>query len=143
MIRPELRIAAALLASLALTDARAHNSADAEIREVDARFRNAMIHGDADELAEVVADDAKIIHGAGGGIQSKAGLIRDFRAYHIQRYDRTPVYSKVSGETAILLSVTHKVLPGKQVDTTTTEVLVRPSGRWQILILQNTDHPVG
>jgi ketosteroid isomerase-like protein len=143
MIRPELPIAAALLASLALTEARAHKSADAEIREVDARFRNAMIHGDADELEQVVADDAKIIHGTGGGIQSKAGVIEDFRAYHIQRYDRTPVYSEVNGETAILLSVTHKVLHDKQVDTTTTEVLVRRSGRWQILILQNTDHSVG
>ena len=133
-------MAAALLASFDVAAAKAHCGRDAQVQEVDARFRKAMIQGDAAELECIVADDAKIIHGYHGGVQSKRGLIDEFRSYHIETYDRTPIYSKVIGNSAVLVSITHKLLHGDQVDTTTTEVLVRRSGRWQILVLQNTDH---
>lgn len=133
-------MAAALLASFEIAAANAQRGPDAQVQEVDARFRKAMIQGDANELEHIVADDAKIIHGYHGGIQSKEELINEFRSYHIEKYDRTPIYTKVNGSSAVLVSVTHKFLHGYQVDTTTTEVLVRRSGQWQILVLQNTDH---
>jgi hypothetical protein len=133
-------MAGALLVSFKVAAANAQRGPDAQIQEIDARFRKAMIQGDADELQRIVANDAKIIHGYHGGIQSKEELINEFRSYHIEKYDRTPIYSKVNGNSAVLISVTHKFLHGEQIDTTTTEVLVRRSGRWQILVLQNTDH---
>lgn len=133
-------MAAALLTSFEMAAANAQRRPDAQIQEVDARFRKAMIQGDANELERIVADDAKIIHGYRGGIQSKAELIDEFRSYRIEKYDRTPIYTRVNGSSAVLVSITHKFLHGYQVDTTTTEVLVRRSGKWQILVLQNTDH---
>ena len=130
-----------LLASFVVSAAQAGTTGEGAVRAVDDRFRKAMTQGDVGELEQIVADDATIIHGNRGGIQDKAGLIKEFRSYGIQRYERTPVYSTVNGNSAVLVSITHKFFPGgRQVDTTTTEVLVRRSGRWQILVLQNTDH---
>lgn len=136
-------IVLALIAPFVATRDDAQGRPATQVQDVDARFRKAMIEGDAEALKKIVADDAKIVHGNHGGIQSKTDLIRNFRSYQIEKYDRTPVYSLISGDTAVLLSVTHKQLHGKQVHTTTTEVLIRRSGRWQILVLQNTDHSVG
>ena len=130
-----------LLASLSLaTGVRAQARWDAQIRAVDAQFRQAMVKGDAAQLDRIVADDAKIIHGNHGAIQSKRELIAWFRAYHIDTYDRTPRLSKIDGNMAVQVSITRKIAGGKETDTTTTEVFVRRSGRWQILVLQNTDH---
>ncbi|MGI4877632.1 MAG: nuclear transport factor 2 family protein [Janthinobacterium lividum] len=140
MAKPTTSIAIVLVAFFVASVAQAGARQDA-VQAADARFRKAMTQGDASELEQIVADDAKIIHGNRGGIQDKAGLIREFRSYGIERYERTPVYSTENGNMAVLVSVTHKFFSGgRQVDTTTTEVLVRRSGRWQILILQNTDH---
>ena len=131
-----------MLASLSFATA-ARAGWDAQIRAVDAQFRQAMVKGDAAALDRIFADDAKIIHGNHGGIQSKRELIAWFRTYHIDSYDRTPILSKVDGNMAVQISVTRKIAGGKQTDTTTTEVFVRRSGRWQILVLQNTDHLAG
>jgi len=114
---------------------------DAAVQAVDARYREAMTLGNVGELELIVADDATIIHGNRGGIQGKAALIKEFRSYGIKRYERTPIRSTINGGSAILVSATHKFFAGGQkVEATTTEVLVRRSGRWQILVLQNTDH---
>lgn len=139
-----MKWAAVALAALSFTAAaQARAGWDAQIRAIDAQFRQAMVKGDSAALDRIVADDAKIIHGNHGGIQSKRDLIERFRAYHIDSYDRTPVLSKVDGNMAVQVSVTRKVAGGRETDTTTTEVFVRRSGRWQILILQNTDHTAG
>jgi ketosteroid isomerase-like protein len=131
----------AVLVLLSSTMAQARSPQAFAIQAIDARFRQAMVRGDRQELERIVARDAKIIHGNGGGIQSGAGLIKAFRSYGIKRYDRTPVSLTVSGDAAILLSITHKYFAGgRRVDTTTTELLARRSGRWQIVLLQNTDH---
>ena len=140
MTNSTMPFALMLLAS-SLTSVSHAASPEGAVQAVDAKFRKAMTQGNASELEQTLADDAKIIHGYRGGIQDKAGLIEEFRSYGIQKYERTPIYSAITGDSAVLVSVTHKFFSeGRKVDTTTTEVLVRRSGRWQILILQNTDH---
>jgi alkylation response protein AidB-like acyl-CoA dehydrogenase len=132
---------AVVLASLSLaTAAYAQAGWNAQIRDVDAKFRKAMAKGDAAQLDRIVADDARIIHGNHGAIQDKRDLIERFRSYHIDTYDRTPVLSRVDRNLAVQVSITRKIAGGRETDTTTTEVFVRRSGRWQILVLQNTDH---
>jgi ketosteroid isomerase-like protein len=140
MNRPTNRLALALIPFLFATAAHAHSGLEAEIRTVDAQFRQAMIQGDVKQMSRIVADDAKIIHGGSGAIQDKQGLLDRFRTYHIHTYDRTPVLSKIDRNLAVLVSVTRKIADGRETDTSTTEVFVRRSGRWQLLILQNTDH---
>ena len=143
MVKPTTLVAIVLVASFVASAAQGGAAQQGAVQVVDARFRKAMTQGNASELERIVADDAKIIHGNRGGIQDKAGLIREFRSYGIERYERTPIYSTQNGNLAVLVSITHKFFQGgRQVDTTTTEVLVRRSGRWQILVLQNTDHAV-
>ena len=133
----------ALLASWPMADVRAAVPRDAEIRDVDAQFRQAMIQGDAAQLDRIVAADAKIIHGDHGSVESKQALIDKFRSWHIETYERTPVLSKVDRNLAVLVSVTRKIARGQETDTSTTEVFVRRDWRWQILVLQNTDHSAG
>lgn len=143
MVKPTTPIAIVLLAAFAASPAQAGAAKQGAVQVVDARLRKAMTQGNASELEQIVADDAKIIHGNRGGIQDKADLIREFRSYGIERYERTPIYSTQNGNSAVLVSITHKFFHGgRQVDTTTTEVFVRRSGRWQILVLQNTDHAI-
>ena len=142
VIRSPITMAAWLLAAVAAPEMAGEARSTASVQQVDANFRKAMIAGDVEALKQAVADDAKIIHGNHGGIQTKNELIRDFLSYHIDRYNRTPVYSLVDRNTAVLVSVTHKRIGGRSFDTTTTEVLVRRGGRWQIVVLQNTDHGV-
>lgn len=98
-----------------------------------------MTHGDTELLASVIADDAKIIHGDDGNIQDKQGLLGAH--YKMDAYDRTPIMSKVSGDMAVMVSTSRKVTGDKVKETTTKEVFVRRSGRWSILVFQNTDHP--
>jgi len=136
-------IASTILALAIATAARAQSDARKEIYDTDAKFRLAMIHGDAGLLGHIVADDAKIIHGNRGGVQDKAGLIASFRRYHIDAYDRLPILLKIEGDIAVLVSTTRKVAGHNTTVTSTTEVFVRRSGEWQILILQNTDHASG
>jgi len=112
----------------------------AQVQAVDAEFRQAMIHGDVAAIDRIVADDAKIIHGGNGAIQDKRGLIERFRSYHIDRYDRVLVLSRIDANLAVLVWITRKVANGHETDTNTTEVFARRAGRWQILVLQNTDH---
>jgi len=92
-------IALASIALFVATGVDARGPLTTQVQEADARFRKAMTNGDVEALREIVADDAKIVHGKHGGIQGKIGLIRDFRSYQIEKYDRTPVYSLVSGNT--------------------------------------------
>jgi hypothetical protein len=67
---------AVVLTSLAFPiSAEAEKGWNAEIRAVDAEFRQAMIRGDSVELDRVIADDAKIIHGNHGAVQSKRELL--------------------------------------------------------------------
>ena len=143
MPRPMTQLAVVLTSLAFPISAEAEKGWNAEIRAVDAEFRQAMIRGDSVELDRVIADDAKIIHGGNGAIQDKKGLLDRFRAYHIVRYDRTPLLSKIDGNLAVLVSITRKIANGHETDTSTTEVFVRRSGRWQILVLQNTDHTDG
>ncbi len=93
-------MAAALRASFEIAAANAQREPFAQVQEVDARFHKAVIQGDANKLERIVADDAKIIHGYHGGIQSKEKLINEFRSYHIEKYDRTPIYTNVNGNSA-------------------------------------------
>jgi Domain of unknown function (DUF4440) len=102
-----------------------------------------MTSGDVALMESVVADDAKIIHGNHGGVQDKRGLISWFRAYHIDSYERDPILFEVSGNLGVLVSTTRKVSGGKTNETSTTEVFARRSGRWWIIVLQNTDHSAG
>jgi hypothetical protein len=136
-------IAALLLAPVIAPAIAAEARTISPVEEVDAKFRKAMIGGDVEALGRVIADDAKIIHGNRGGIQTKDGLIRGFRSYHIEKYDRTPSYYRIDRNTAVLVSITRKLLSSRSVVTTTTEVLAGRGGRWQIVVLQNTDHGVG
>lgn len=143
MNRPTNRLVIALMPFLFATAAHANARWEAQIRALDAQFRQAMIQGDVKQMERIVADDAKIIHGGSGAIQDKQGLLNRFRAYHIETYDRTPVLSKIDRNLAVLVSVTRKIADGRETNTSTTEVLVRRSGRWQLLVLQNTDHSGG
>ena len=102
-----------------------------------------MISGDVNALGQIIADDAKIIHGNRGGVQDKGGLIDWFRSYHISSYERTPILCHVSGSMAVLVSATKKVAGTKETDTSTTEVFVLRNGRWRLLVLQNTDRTQG
>jgi hypothetical protein len=102
-----------------------------------------MISGDVVALGQIIADDAKIIHGNHGGVQDKRGLIDWFRSYHISTYDRTPILCHVSSSMAVLVSATKKVIGTKEIDTSTTEVFVLRNRRWRLLVLQNTDHTPG
>ena len=138
-----LWLALALAPCSFATNAQARPDWLGQVRAVDAEFRQAMIRGDAAAIARIVADDARIIHGGNGAIQDKRGLIERFRSYRIDRYDRTPLLSKIDHDLALLVSITRKVANGHETDTSTTEVFVRRGGRWQILVLQNTDHTAG
>ena len=64
-------LAIALISLLFTSAAHAQTGWEAQIREVDAKLRLAMMHGDTKLLASVIADDAKIIHGDNGGVQDK------------------------------------------------------------------------
>jgi len=141
MNRPTRWLAITLAPLFFATPARA--GWDAQIRNVDAQFRPRHDSGRRKLMDWIVADDAKIIHGGNGAIQDKKGLLDRFRAYHIVRYDRTPLLSKIDGNLAVLVSTTRKIANGHETDTSTTEVFVRRSGRWQILVVQNTDHTDG
>jgi ketosteroid isomerase-like protein len=131
-------LAIALISLLFTAAAHAQAVREAQVREVDAKFRQAMMHGDTKLLASVIADDAKIIHGDDGNIQDKQGLLASH--YHMDAYDRTPIFSKIGGDLAVLVSTSRKVSGDRVNETSTTEVFVRRSGRWWILVLQNTDH---
>ena len=131
-------LAIALISLLFTPAAHAQTGWEAQIREVDGKFRQAMMHGDTKLLASVIADDAKIIHGDNGGVQDKQELLDAH--YHIDAYDRTPILSKVGGDLAVMVSTSRKVTGDRVNETTTTEVFIRRSGRWWILVLQNTDH---
>jgi hypothetical protein len=91
----------------------------------------------------MVAYYARIIHGGNGAILDKKGLIARFRSYHIDRYDRSLILASAKRDLAVLVWLTRKVANGQETDTSTTEVFVRRAGRWQILVLQNTDHKDG
>lgn len=136
-VRASLTIALAAVSSG--TAAYAETRCSDEVRAADSQFRQAMMRGDVNALDQIVADDAKIIHGNHGGVQDKHGLIDRFRSYHIDKYDRTAILCRVSGNTAVLVSATKKMAQGKRIEASTTEVFVLQSGRWQILVLQNTD----
>lgn len=133
-------IALPILALAPSNIARADTNAAAQVRDVDAQFRHAMIAGDAATLDRMVANDARIIHGKNSGVQDKPGLIANFRSWRFETYDRTPILTRVSGNMAVLVAYTHKRHGGHQADTSTTEVVVRRHRQWQILVLQNTDH---
>jgi len=143
MIRPMKWLTVALVTFALAPAAHARAGWVAQIRDLDAQFRQAMIRGDAAQLDRIVADDATIIHGGNGSIQSKSGLIDRFRSYRIETYERRPLLSKIDGNLAVLVSLTRKIAGGRQTDTSTTEVFIRRAGRWQLLVLQNTDHTDG
>ena len=143
MIRPMKWLTVALVTFALAPAAHARAGWDAQIRDLDAQFRQAMIRGDAAQLDRIVANDATIIHGGNGSIQSKSGLIDRFRSYRIETYERKPLLSKIDGNLAVLVSLTRKIAGGRQTDTSTTEVFIRRAGRWQLLVLQNTDHTDG
>lgn len=130
-----IALAAASWGTAAYAEARCN----AEVRAADSQFRQAMMHGDVNALDQIVADDAKIIHGNLGGVQDKHGLIDWFRSYHIDKYGRTPILCRVDGNMAVLVSATKKIAQGKKTDASTTEVFVLQRGKWRLLVLQNTD----
>jgi hypothetical protein len=133
-------IACALLSISIATSSRAEAGPEKEIYDLDAKFRQAMVQGDAKLMDAVIADDAKIIHGNHGGVQDKKGLIGSFRGYHIDAYERVPIMLKVEGSFAVLVSTTRKVSGDRTTETSTTEVFAHRTSGWQILVLQNTDH---
>lgn len=140
---PVALLAIVFAAASMATVARAEAACSAEVKAVDDQFRQAMISGDVDALDQLIADNAKIIHGNHGGVQNKRGLIDWFRSYHIRTYERTSILCHVDGSTAILVSATKKVAGSKETDSSTTEVFILRNGHWRLLVLQNTDRTPG
>jgi len=130
-----------LLIFLFAPSAHAETHWVSQLRDTDLQFRQALIRGAAASLDRLVADDAKIIHGASGKIAGKRALIERFRSWQIDVYERTPLLTEFCGGLAVMLSETRKVANGQETLTSTTEVFTRRAGRWQILVLQNTDRP--
>ena len=117
--------------------------ATAEVLNVDAAYREAVVRGDVDRLATVFADNVLIIH-SDGTTDTKVNFLNAISSgrLRMQSYERTHVQVRVFGAVAVLYSQTRKVFtykntPGVDVDLSTVTYLKQAS-QWKIVMMQNT-----
>ena len=118
----------------------------AEVLNADASYREAVLRGDANQLATLFADDILIVH-SDGTTDTRANFLEAISSgrLRMQSYERSNVTVRIFGAMAILFSRTRKVFaykgaPGVDLDAATVTYLKQGS-QWKIVAMQNTHLP--
>ncbi len=106
----------------------------------------AITHGDAHKLGELLAEDYVHIHGT-GKVDSKAGFIANI-VEHPRRTERGELTVRVYGQIAVVTGEQYNYLPSAAEPTTpvrttnyVTQVVRYSDGRWQFISFQLTPIP--
>jgi uncharacterized protein (TIGR02246 family) len=117
--------------------------AKAQILDADAKYRDAVLRGDASKLARIFADDILIVH-SDGGTDSKANFLDAISSGRLKMtsYERSEVQVRIYGSTALLFSRTAKTFaykgkPAKAKDTCIV-TFSKVGTQWKIVAMQNT-----
>jgi len=107
---------------------------------------DAITHGDAHKLGELLAEDYVHIHGT-GKVDSKAGFIANI-VEHPRRTERGDLTVRIYGQMAIVTGEQYNYMPSTEPTTTpsrttnyVTQVVRYSNGRWQFISFQLTPIP--
>ncbi len=145
-----MKIAILLALSLLLTSCQGGathaTSADAlkaEVLQVDAAYRDAVLRGDATKLATIFADDVLIVH-SGGDRDNRNNFLDAISKGRLKltAYERSDVEVRVYGSVALLYSKTtksfsYRASPAKGSDTSIF-TYAKNGERWKLVAMQNT-----
>jgi ketosteroid isomerase-like protein len=131
-----------LLAGSGLLAGQAFAGPVEEIHEVEDRRYDAMIRGNADALANTLADEF-VYHQANGKINDKPGYVKQMQSgtvkiFSAERYDvKVNVYGNIAtatGDTRLDLEIGGE---RRKADLRYLNVWVKRDGRWQLAARQS------
>lgn len=118
----------------------------AELSRLEGQWNTAHLHGDANALDELWADDLSVVVPRMAPI-SRAGALGMIRSgrFHFDRYETSRLGFRVYGDAAV---VTGRLQRTRRMEAKTleddwqfTKVYVRQGGRWRVVAFQASESP--
>lgn len=115
------------------------NRSEKELMEMEDKWLEAGIHGDASAAAQLLAGDYQGMTPT-GSVEDKSQFVAGVRAGSLraESYHQDERYVRIFGETAVSTGRLSLKQQDGFTQTRYTRVYVRRQGRWQLFIMQTT-----